>query len=76
MRSLFRETKGRCRRRNSTPAAPPANEGLQRDEVRAFGDDGLGGELALLELGLLGFILRLRPVVPNMIAVSLRLSCA
>jgi hypothetical protein len=76
MRSLFLETGGRCGRRNSAPAAPPANEGLQRDKVRAFGDDGRGNELALLELGLLAFVLGLRPVVPNMIAVSLCLSCA
>ena len=33
--------------------------------VAAFGDDGLGGELAHLELRPLGVVLRLRLVVPN-----------
>ena len=33
--------------------------------VAAFGDDGLGGELAHLELGPLGLVFRLRLVVPN-----------
>ena len=34
-------------------------------DVAAFGDDGLGGELAHLELGPLRLFLRLRLVVPN-----------
>ena len=33
--------------------------------VLAFGDDGLGRELAFLELGTLGLFLILRPVVSN-----------
>ena len=34
-------------------------------DVAAFGDDGLGGELAHLELGPLRLVLRLRLLVPN-----------
>jgi hypothetical protein len=34
-------------------------------DVRAFGDDGLGGVLAFLELGALGFIFGLRPLASN-----------
>jgi hypothetical protein len=33
--------------------------------VRAFSDDGVGGELAHLELGTFGVVFRLRLVVPN-----------
>jgi hypothetical protein len=38
---------------------------MHRADVRSLGDDGLRGDLALLELGALGFFFGLRPVVPN-----------
>jgi hypothetical protein len=34
-------------------------------DIATLGDDGLGGELAFLELGALSVVLRLRAVIPN-----------
>src|SRR6187402_1348256 len=38
---------------------------VDSSNVATFGDDGLGGELAHLELGTLGVVFRLRLIVPN-----------